>query len=219
MVKPSQPRGIKPKVEINDPPAAAESGGSSSMSLTGQKLIIINTLITLIISVLFIGGNYLIVSSVMDAKFSHFAEMTDHEEEEEEYEEVRKKGIILDLGEFIVNLSNPATKRYLKVNVALELTKAPHDPDLNAEHSGGHGGHGHGSSAPNPLEVIEREMQQYKPSIRDAIISVLSSKSTEELSSLAGKELAKEQIKEAIDPIFAGEREVIRVSFGTFIIQ
>jgi flagellar basal body-associated protein FliL len=36
---------------------------------------------------------------------------------------------------------------------------------------------------------------------------------------LAGKEEAKEQIKEAVNAIFAGEREVLRVSFGNFIIQ
>ena len=35
----------------------------------------------------------------------------------------------------------------------------------------------------------------------------------------AMKELVKEQIAEDVNAIFAGEREVIRVSFGQFIIQ
>ena len=39
------------------------------------------------------------------------------------------------------------------------------------------------------------------------------------LSTTAGKELAKEQIADEINSIFAGEREVLRVSFGQFIIQ
>ena len=36
---------------------------------------------------------------------------------------------------------------------------------------------------------------------------------------LGGKELVKEQITEDVNAIFAGEREVIRVNFGQFIIQ
>ena len=62
-------------------------------------------------------------------------------------------------------------------------------------------------------------MEHFKPAIRDAVITTLSSKMADELSSTTGKELAKDQIKEAVDAIFAGEREVIRVSFGQFIIQ
>ena len=41
----------------------------------------------------------------------------------------------------------------------------------------------------------------------------------DELASAAGKELAKEQITNDINSILGGEREVLRVSFGQFIIQ
>ena len=221
MVKPTQPKGIKPKAEIPEIPVMegkSEGGGL----LSDKKLIIVNTIVTAVICTLFIGGNYLVVNSVMDSKLGHLNEIIAAQggEGEEEGEEGEKpeKGIILDLGEFILNLSDPSAKRYLKINVALELSKAPEDPGSEEVPASG-GGHGEKKGAPDPLALIEEEMKQYKPAIRDAIISVLSSKTTEELSSLAGKELAKEQIKEAIDPIFAGEREVMRVSFGTFIIQ
>ena len=62
-------------------------------------------------------------------------------------------------------------------------------------------------------------MAQYKPAIRDAIITTLSSKSSAELSTVAGKELAKEQISDAVNGVLAGDRDVLRVSFGDFIIQ
>lgn len=226
MVKPNQPKGIKPKAEIEE---AGEAGVSAPagkmMDLTPEKLIIVNTVITVIICTLFIGGNYLIVNSVVGSKLEGLSEITaalpgEHGGSSEPHGSGKQeKGIILDLGEFILNLSDPSAKRYLKVNVALELTKSPNDPDLSAHgDSGGQGG-GHGGGGVDPLEMIEKEMKQYKPAIRDAIISVLSSKTTEELSSLAGKELAKEQIREAVEPIFHGEREVLRISFGTFIIQ
>ena len=70
----------------------------------------------------------------------------------------------------------------------------------------------------HPLQ-IQKEMAQYKPAIRDAVITNLSSKTSSELASAAGKELAKEQISNDINSILGGEREVLRVSFGQFIIQ
>ena len=85
----------------------------------------------------------------------------------------------------------------------------------------GGGGHGHGAApAPvDPMEAIQKEMNQFKPAIRDAVITNLSSKTSAELASAAGKELAKEQISNDINSILGGEREVLRVSFGQFIIQ
>ncbi|NLF83362.1 MAG: flagellar basal body-associated FliL family protein [Candidatus Gastranaerophilales bacterium] len=221
MVKPTQPKGIKPKAEITEEvsvPTPTNTGGAGNTFLSsGVNLLIINTVITVVICLLFMVGNYFTVNSIVNSNFKNFSALigTQGDEGGEDIERP-ERGIILDLGEFILNLSDPSAKRYLKVNVALELSRSELDPDLSVkpQKSGGHG-----AAAEDPLAAIEKEMNQYKPAIRDAIISILSSKSAEELSSLAGKDLAKEQIKDAINPIFAGEREVIRVSFGAFIIQ
>jgi len=225
MVKPSQPKGIKPKADL--PEIAIDSGDSGGMA--GKKLVIVNAVITVLICFLFIGSNYFIVNGVINSSISKIAanpgNSGDSGGDQTADEAPPERGIILDLGEFILNLSDPNSKRYLKVNVALELSKAATDPPIDEGHGGGgsgvsgHGGGGEGAKGPSPLEIIQAEMEQYKPAIRDAIISVLSSKTAEELSSLSGKELAKEQIKAAVDPLFGGEREVMRVSFGTFIIQ
>ena len=238
MVKPSQPKGIKPKADL--PEISVDTGDSG---MAGKKLIIVNAVITALICFLFIGSNYFIVNNVISSNVSKIAlnsagaEGDEQGSGEETGEEAApERGIILDLGEFILNLSDPNSKRYLKVNVALELSRAASDPPLEEGKGGGgssisakggggsgvsgHGGGGNeGAKKANPLEIIQAEMEQYKPAIRDAIISVLSSKTAEELASLSGKELAKEQIKAAVDPLFGGEREVMRVSFGTFIIQ
>ena len=109
----------------------------------------------------------------------------------------------------------------MKVNVAIEVTKKDTDfPDATAEKGGGgHGGHGEAAPAADPMEAIQKEMNQFKPAIRDAVITNLSSKTSAELSTAAGKELAKEQITNDINSILGGEREVLRVSFGQFIIQ
>ena len=226
MVKPSQPKGIKPKADL--PEISVESADSG---LSGKKLVIMNAAITALICFIFIGSNYLIVNSVISSTVgkiatsqSNASDSGDGSGDQADEAAPPERGIILDLGEFILNLSDPNSKRYLKVNVALELSRASTDPAIDGTGGGGsnvsgHGGGGEEAKKSNPLEVIQAEMEQYKPSIRDAIISVLSSKTAEELSSLSGKELAKEQIKAAVDPLFGGEREVMRVSFGTFIIQ
>jgi len=224
MVKPSQPKGIKPKADL---PEISVEGGDSGFA--GKKLIIVNAVITVLICVLFIGSNYFIVNNVVSSSMKNISTAgTDGGDNADATadEAPPERGIILDLGEFILNLSDPNSKRYLKVNVALEISRASTDPPLDEGKGGGgsgvsgHGGGGNeGAKAKSPLEIIQEEMEQYKPAIRDAIISVLSSKTSEELSSLSGKDLAKEQIKAAVDPLFGGEREVMRVSFGTFIIQ
>ena len=231
MVKPSQPKGIKPKVDITDSPV--ETGGSD---IAIKKLIVANIAVTVLISILFIASTYAIVNGIVNRSIQEITASMHGETEMqgEDGEETHvARGIILDLGEFILNLSDPNSKRYLKVNVALELSRANTDPVIEGQGGGavrayacedgrcggGGNGGGHGAKEVDPMEAIQKEMEQYKPAIRDAVISVLSSKTAEELSSLSGKELAKEQIKAAVDPLFGGKREVMRVSFGTFIIQ
>ena len=180
------------------------------------KLVLIN-----IVSSILIGVNYLLQENLLNKKISALTPNQEAEADEvtAEDEEVQK-GIIVDLGDFILNLNDPGQKKYLKVNVALELSRIPSDPDLSAppEEKSGHGGHGGGEDE-DPMKRVEAEMAQYKPAIRDAVISNFSSKSADEISTAAGKELVKEQITEDVNAIFAGEREVIRVSFGQFIIQ
>lgn len=182
------------------------------------KLVLINIISTILICVVLIGVNYLLQENLLNKKMSAFtaAQESGADDVTAEDEEVQK-GIIVDLGDFILNLNDPGQKKYLKVNVALELSRIPTDPDLNAPPEE-KGGRGHGDDD-DPMKRVEAEMAQYKPAIRDAVISNFSSKTADEISTAAGKELVKEQITEDVNAIFAGEREVIRVSFGQFIIQ
>lgn len=210
MAKPNQPKEIKPKTE-------GEEAAPKAKIDENMKMIVINLVTTVLICVLFLSVNYVLQANLLNSKL----EATPHaganaatdENEEGGGEEMAQKGIIVDLGDFILNLSDVSPRKYLKVNVALEVSQSPDDPSVAKESKGGHG-----ESAPavNPMEAV---MAQYKPAIRDAVITTLSSKTSAEVSTVAGKELAKEQIAEAVNGIFAGEREVIRVSFGQFIIQ
>lgn len=207
MAKPQRKEDVKPDKEKQQ---QQEGGGSSSL--------IINIVTTAIICVIFIGVNYFLQSNLLT---NHLKAVTAEQTEEDSEENLDKpqKGIVVELGDFTMNLSDIEPRRYLKAEVAIEVTNLEPLPEEEPQKaSGGHGGHG--ASAPkSPQDAIIEEMEQYKPAIRDAVITVLSSKTSDELSTTAGKELAKQQIAESVNGIFDGEREVIRVSFGQFIMQ
>lgn len=184
-----------------------------------NKILITNLASMVIMFLVFTGVFYLIMDNMMTKKIANIQVSQEELEEGDEGDEI-ERGIIVDLGDFILNLCDEAQKKYLKVNVAIEVSQKDTDFAKEEPAKGG-GGHGHGEApAPaDPMEAIQKEMAQFKPAIRDAVITNLSSKTSSELASAAGKELAKEQIANDINSILGGEREVLRVSFGQFIIQ
>ena len=187
-----------------------------------NKFLILTIATIVIMFLVYAGVNYVIMENLISQKIATIKTSEEEIDEGDDAEEVQK-GIIVDLGDFILNLCDENQKKYLKVNVAIEVSKKDTDfpaEDEKAKSSGG--GHGHGEAAPapvDPIAAIQAEMNQYKPAIRDAVITNLSSKTSAELATAAGKELAKEQIANDINSILGGEREVLRVSFGQFIIQ
>jgi len=209
MSKPNDTKDMKPK----------ENGELVKVPLDNNlKLVLINILSTVLICVLLIGVNYFLQDSLLNKKLASLntEENVDEDYVSNEDEEVQK-GIIVDLGDFILNLNDASQKKYLKVNVALELSRIPTDPSFDKPEPTKK--EGHGAAEEDPMKMVEAEMAQYKPAIRDAVISNFSSKTADEVMTAAGKELVKEQITEDVNAIFAGQREVLRVSFGQFIIQ
>lgn len=191
--------------------------GGQQKDLT--KFLIMTLASIVIMFIVFAGVNYVIMENLISQKMSTLPTAQEELDDSADEDEVQK-GIIVDLGDFILNLCDESQKKYLKVNVALEVTKKDTDfPEQTETKGGGHGGHGEAAAPADPMEAIQKEMNQYKPAIRDAVITNLSSKTSSELATAAGKELAKEQITNDINSILGGEREVIRVSFGQFIIQ
>lgn len=193
-----------------------ELGNQNNM----MKFLILTIASLLIMFVVFTGVMYFVVDNLITQKFSKLNVLQEELVDDEGADDELQRGIIVDLGDFILNLCDENQKKYLKVNVAIEVSKKDTDfAEIEVPKSGG--GHGHGAApAPvDPMEAIQKEMNQYKPAIRDAVITNLSSKTSTELSTAAGKELAKEQIMNDINAILAGDRDVLRVSFGQFIIQ
>lgn len=215
MEKPNQPKEIKPKTEGEEGAAAPKAKKPIDESM---KVIIINSVTTVLICVLFLSVTYVLLGNLLDSKLAQKTTtaddgtVADSSGDGEDTSADVQRGFIVDLGDFILNLSDASPRKYLKVNVALEVSNKPEDsaPAKEAPKKEGE------AAAASPLVT---EMEQFKPAIRDAVITTLSSKTAAELSTVAGKELAKEQITEAVNGLFAGDREVLRVSFGQFIIQ
>lgn len=211
MAKPNEAKDIKPKTEGEE---KAPAGPKLNLKIDeNMKVIIINLATTILVCILFLSITYVMMSNLLSSKLANQpttqATTEDGGDAGAAGDDTEQKGAILDLGEFIVNLSDVAPRKYLKADVALEVSSKPED--VAAAPKGEHGG---GGASP-----FDTEMEQYKPALRDAVITTLSSKTSAELSTVAGKELAKQQITESVNGIFAGNRDVMRVSFGEFIIQ
>lgn len=211
MAKPNQPRDIKPQADEKPVP----TGANNSLG----RIIAINIVTTILICIIVFAINMIFTQKVLN-KVESISIANGTAEETEAVGEEIERGLIVDMGEFTMNLADINPRRYLKVNVALEISKNDTDKQALTNTKGQEASSGHGASAGiDPMKAIEEEMTQYKPAIRDAIITTLSSKTSDELATVPGKELAKEQISEAVDAIFNGDREVMRVSFGQFIMQ
>ncbi len=204
--------------EDKNPNNKKEINTSTMMIITAGIITIIVVICMLIL--------YLLIDTSINKKLAKLAPEEQEQIDEEEDEEpnlTKQEGVLLDLGDFVLNLADTASRRYIKVAVALELSKTKEEIENQSttqETKGGHGGHGEGENAAvDPNAAIIAEMERYKPVIRDSIISTLSNKTSDELSTSIGKEMAKDEISEAVNGIFDNRRKVIRVSFGQFIIQ
>ena len=182
------------------------------------KTVTINIISTVLLCIIFTCANFIIQTNLLNSKLASINGVSDDASamDDEDTEQV-KHGVVVDLGDFVLNLADENQRRYLKTNIALEITQAESE-EPTAESAKKEGEHGGEEAAPTQ-SGLEKKLAEYKPAIRDAVITNLSSKTAVELSTAAGKELAKEQIMAAVKGILAGQNEVLRVSFGQFIIQ
>lgn len=192
----------------------APNGKKEPVELSPTLMILLSNVVIVAIVIIAMIVMYVSLDSSLSKKIEKL--MPENAQGEEEGDEEKQEGILLDLGDFILNLADVGVRRYLKVSVAIELSKT--EAELAAIATPAKAS-GHGEAAPDPMAAIIAEMDRYKPAIRDAVISVLSNKTSDELSSPTGKEIAKEEILEMVNGIFEGQREVMRVSYGQFIIQ
>ncbi len=101
----------------------------------------------------------------------------------------RSSGKVLPLPQFVVNLSDAAGKRYLKLGMEVEAASD-----------------------------ISRELQAQDAKIRDAVITLLAGKSFAEVSSPEGKVLLKAEVAARLNQIL-GAPKIVRVYFTEFVVE
>jgi flagellar protein FliL len=109
--------------------------------------------------------------------------------------------------ERIVNLADPGTVRYLKAQVTLEfIDRKEKEPPK-------------GEAVKVQQETFAKEMNAHLPIIEDRLTTVLSSKTSAELLTPAGKTKLKEELMERLNLAFHEAEKVVDIYFTTFIIQ
>ncbi len=104
---------------------------------------------------------------------------------------------VLSLNEFIVNLNDPIGRRYIKINMKLELAKKEYEDKIRSD------------------ELLI-------PQIRDVIFLIISSKSYDDLRTVSGKLTLKQEIIAKVNEVLSkkfGEDVVTNCFFTDFVIQ
>ncbi len=99
-------------------------------------------------------------------------------------------GPIYPLDQVIVNLLSQSGRRYLKTTLNLEISN----------------------------EALQAEIDLKKAVIKDTVITVLSQKTIEEISTTKGKEKLKEELMERLNE-FLVDGQVVNIFFTDFVIQ
>lgn len=117
------------------------------------------------------------------------------------------QGIMYDTGTKIINLAEPNDPRYIWVNIVLEFM--PSNPHyLEMEHE----------ELNHYLEEFNHEIEDKLPIINDSLISMLSSKSFEDVYTTEGKELIRQEMVALLNEKLPSH-QIMNVYFTEFVVQ
>lgn len=181
-------------------PQAAEGGEKKKSNLLLIIIIIVLVLVLVIggvVAALMMGNHDAEADAGHGAKTEASAEQSADAHADEApaegahgTEAMTEVGLMYPLDIFTVNLLSESGRRYLKVEMNLEIEGEELSPELDAK----------------------------KPVFRDIIIRILSSKSLEEISTVKGKEKLKEQIVSDLNQRLK-DGKVKNVYFTDFVVQ
>ena len=118
-------------------------------------------------------------------------------------------GFIYSVKDKVVNLGDPGAKRYLKVTISLQV---PESPEAAAKRK----------TPPTPEDekkFDEEFNSRFGPQVNDVLVSVLSSKRTDDLTSTDGKERLREELRGRINSFLPRDQKVTKVFLQDFVIQ
>ncbi len=117
------------------------------------------------------------------------------------------RGIMYNLDTKVVNLAEPGGLRYLQTTVVLEFWPSiPNYAEMLPEEK----------TAAD--DAFKAKIDELRPKIDDAVMTVLSSKTYDDISSITGKEALKKEIIASANDLF-GYDAVMNVYFTDFLVQ
>ena len=117
------------------------------------------------------------------------------------------EGVLFDVGTKVINLADPGGRRYLKVAIVLEF--APHDLAWYTMAT---------EQRAELQALFESEMPTKQGVIEDLVISIISSKSFEQVYTLEGKEALRQEIINRINQMLPTQL-VMYVYFDEYVVQ
>lgn len=124
------------------------------------------------------------------------------------------EGVLLNMSTKIINLADPGGRKYIRLTVVLEFAPPP------VVESGGAkgGGHGGGEEEADPNAAFLESINPYVPQMDDIVITILSTKTYEQLYTAEGKEALRQEIMNQINERIEAV-DVISVYFTEFVVQ
>lgn len=122
------------------------------------------------------------------------------------------EGIMIDTGTKIINLAEPGGRRYIRIGVVLEFVPPEEDPEAKPA------AEGEGEAVNPAIDAFTTEVNAKLPMINDTVITLLSSKSFEQLYTTEGKEVLRLEIMEKIQSLMPHD-ELLGVYFTEFVVE
>lgn len=184
----------KENVELNDA-MAAEDGGKEKARRKIPPLAIYAAIgLVMIVAGYFVGTSFFRSSGKVTRQETAGAEKKSEEKKTEKKtdkkEESEGAGSVVNLDDIIVNPAGTSGTRFLSVSIGFEI------------------------GSPETARLFEER----QPLIRDALITILGSKTIEQLSDSKQKEITRYQIKKRVEQLLKID-DLAAVYFTDFILQ
>jgi flagellar basal body-associated protein FliL len=124
-------------------------------------------------------------------------------------------GVMIDTGTKIINLAEPNGNKYIRIDVVLEFAQPP---ELTSEAKAAPK-EGEGETAVvTAAQELTNQINARLPLINDTVITLLSSKSFEELYTATGKEALRGELMQKLQALIP-EYQLIGVYFTEFVVE
>ena len=127
------------------------------------------------------------------------------------------QGVMIDTGTKIINLAEPGGRKYIRINVVVEF--APPEVEETGKKAEAAPAEGEAAAAEDPaVTALTNEVNARLPMINDTVITLLSSKTFQDLYTSTGKEALRGELMQKLQAMMP-DFEIIGVYFTEFVVE